>query len=111
MIIQTPISLQDYEISELLGIDIPTFRSIAIPLLKQRNFQDCSGGMIMDDMLIPEYFGLDMIIAVAFQVNTYEADVFRKSIISKFLKKDQEPIFIQINPISPLSPYGKETVS
>lgn len=95
--IPTTVSMQDFEIAELFDIMIPTVRGKIKTLLKSRFLPSCSGGVVMGNGIIPEYFGLEVVIAIAFQVNSYKADIFRKHILCKLTAPTAQPLFIQIN--------------
>ncbi len=92
------VMMADFEIAHLLGATVPFVRGAIKRLLKDRKCVDCSGGVVSGHSLVPEFYGLDVIIAIAFQVDSYEADLLRKYIISKVTKCDlkQPPIFITV---------------
>ena len=78
------VEMKDYEIANLLGITYPAARGKIRTLLKsgvQYEYYGCGGEIMRNGMIMQEVFGLDMVIAVAFQTNTYEADIFKKHII------------------------------
>lgn len=92
------ILMTDCEIAHLLGLTYPSVRGAIKRLLKSRTLSDCSGNIVMGNMVVPEYFGLDVIIAVAFQLDSYECDIFRKWIIRNITAdKNNAPIFIQFS--------------
>ncbi len=64
------VAMRDFEIAELFGVRYSTVRAIVKRLLKIRHFSGCGGvGEVQrGGSLIPEYFGLEMIIALAFQI-------------------------------------------
>ncbi len=78
-----PIQMADFEIASLLGVMLPTVRGCIKRLLKSRMILDCSGGEVSGSRIIPTHFGMEVIIAIAFQVESYQADLFRRYILSR----------------------------
>ena len=97
--IPATISMQDFEIAELLGIMLPTVKGKIKSLLKSRFSTNCSGGKVMGNSIFPEYFGLEVVIAIAFQVDSYRADIFRKYILRKLTLFNPLPIYIGMNDV------------
>lgn len=89
------VSMTDFEIAQLLGLMLPTVRGCIKRLLKSRVIVDCSGGEVHGNKIIPTHFGLDVIIAIAFQVESYQADLFRKWVIRRMAQRSQMPIYIE----------------
>ncbi len=88
------------EISHLFGLYYQqtkkAIREIEKSNIAQGDFS--TGGEVENSKIYPDYYGLDMVIGVAFRVNTYEADVFRKWILKRItIHQKQSPhIFIQL---------------
>ena len=97
--IPATIAMRDFEIADMLDLMVPTVRGAIKRLLKSRMGLDCSGGIVSGRTIIPEYFGLDVVIAIAFQCDSYHADIFRKWVIYRLLKGDIKPIYIDFNDI------------
>ena len=93
------IMMTAYEIADLLGVMVPTVKGRIKTLLKSRQFRDCGGGGVvcMNGSVTPDYHGLEMVIAVAFQVDSYRADIFRRWIMRRLLQRDAQPIYIGLN--------------
>ncbi|MFI3294099.1 MAG: hypothetical protein SNI70_11365 [Rikenellaceae bacterium] len=91
------VMMSEYEIAELLGVMVPTVRGKIQTLLKSRMYVESCGGIVRGNRIVPEYFGLEVVIAVAFQVDSYEADRFRKFILGKLSASTQLPIYISMN--------------
>ncbi|MFR9554314.1 MAG: hypothetical protein SNH35_08760 [Rikenellaceae bacterium] len=91
------IMMSEYEIAELLGVMVPTVRGKIQTLLKSRMCVESCGGIVRGNLIVPEYFGLEVVIAVAFQVDSFEADKFRKHILSRLTAPAQMPIYISMN--------------
>ena len=99
VLIPATIEMRDFEIAELLGAMVPTVRGAIQRLLKSRMVIDCGGGIVSGSSIVPEYFGMEVVIAVAFQVESYQADTFRKWIMRKSTQVNAQPIYIGINDI------------
>ncbi len=101
--VPTNVSMRDFEIAQLLGIMLPTVRGCIKRLLKSRMAIDCSGGEVSRSKVVPTQFGAEVVIAIAMQVNSYRADIFRKWLLRRLTQ--QQPIYIKLeqqrsNPIS-----------
>ncbi len=94
------VQMADFEIAELLGITYSVVRGKIKTLLKSRCISDCSGGIVSGRSLIPEHFGLEVIIAIAFQVDSHEADIFRRWILKRLIQSDVPPIYISMEDVS-----------
>ncbi len=88
------------EIALLFEVMLPTVRGKIRSLLKSRSVLDCdmSGGIVMGNRVIPEYYGFEVVVAVAFQLDGYKAEVFRNYILHKASKYSQ-PIYINVDKI------------
>lgn len=91
------VMMSEYEIAELLGVMVPTVRGKIQTLLKSRMCVESCGGVVRGNRIVPEYFGLEVVIAVAFQVDSFEADRFRRHILSRLTAPAQMPIYISMN--------------
>ncbi|MFI3306900.1 MAG: hypothetical protein SNG27_09670 [Rikenellaceae bacterium] len=91
------VQMSEFEIAQLLGIMVPTVRGVIKRLLNSRPLIGCSGGVVRGNRVVPEYFGLEVVIAIAMQVESYEADIFRRWLPRKVTRSNQPPIYIQIN--------------
>ncbi|MFI3290016.1 MAG: hypothetical protein R3Y66_07775 [Rikenellaceae bacterium] len=92
-----PILMTDFEIAQLLGVMLPTVRGCIKRLLKSRMILDCSGGEVSGNRIIQTHFGLDVIIAIAFQVESYQADIFRKYIMNRMTQPTAPTILMRID--------------
>ena len=97
--IPSVVSMRDFEIAQLFGIFEQTARVNIKSILKTGAVSSnlCTGGVVSGNSIIPEYFGLDMVVAIAFRVNTYQADIFKKHILSKLTHHSNQNLFIQIS--------------
>ena len=97
--IPTTVTMRDFEIAELLGVILPTIKGKIKKLLKSRPTISCSGGIVMGNSIIPECFGLDMVIALSFRVQSRNADTFRKWIMAKMIDTSTvrlQPVVVQM---------------
>ncbi|MFV0289288.1 MAG: hypothetical protein ACK5IJ_00090 [Mangrovibacterium sp.] len=97
-----PILMRDFEIAELFGVYSPTIKAAIKAVLKSGAVAPdyTHGGVVIGKSLLPDYFGLDMITAIAFRIHSPEAQVFRELILSRLSavsKPISRPVFIQIN--------------
>ncbi len=92
--VPTNVQMTDFEIAQLLGVMVPIVRGAIKRLLNGRPLIDCSGGVVRGNRVVPEYFGLEVVIAIAMQVESYEADIFRRWIISRMAQRSQVSIYI-----------------
>lgn len=93
------VQMRDFEIAELFGVLTPTVKSNIRAMLKVGiAHSDCAnGGAVIGSTIIPDFHGLDMIVAIAFRIQSYKADIFRKCIIHKMTTMGRQPIVLQYN--------------
>lgn len=94
--------MRDFEIAELLGVMIPTIKSNIRAILKSRVVKaDLQhDGVVYGKHILPDYFGLDMITALAFRINSLKAKLFREYILGKLYAVNTQStpnIIIQVN--------------
>ncbi len=96
--VPTNVQMTDLEIAQLLGVMVPTVRGAIKRLLNGRPLIDSSGGVVRGNRIVPEHFGLEVVIAIAMQVESYEADLFRRWLLHKASQStNRQPIYIQMN--------------
>lgn len=95
----TNVQMRDFEIAELFGVMLPTVKGKIRTLLKSRHFKGCVYDVVSGGRLIRDYFDFEMVVAIAFSVDSYRADLFRKWILSKAIgcKLIVNQIFIRAN--------------
>ena len=93
------VQMRDFEIAELFGVMTPTVKSNIRAILKAgiANSNCANGGTVIGSTIIPDFHGLDMIVAIAFRVQSYKADIFRKWIIRRMTTVERQPIVLQYN--------------
>lgn len=91
-----PIRMRDFEIAQLFEIMLPTVRGKIKALLKARMFVECDGGIVSGDRIIPEYFGVEVVVAIALQVDSPKAKIFREYMLRKLTRPTSQPIYIKV---------------
>jgi hypothetical protein len=84
------------EIADLLGIYYPTAKR-HIRAIEKAGFADGDYSMcciVGSGTIHPEYYGLDMIIALAFRVRSWQADRFRQWLIERVTQPTLPPISV-----------------
>lgn len=96
------VMMQDFEIAELFGVVIPTIRSNIRAILKTGiiagNFTN--GATLVGNNILPDYHGLDMVVALAFRIHSYNAGILRKWILQKVTARSEcsnIPLYISFN--------------
>ena len=99
--IPATVSMRDFEIAELFGLFQQTVKANIRAILKSGvSSGDISkGGVVVGNNVIPEHFGLDVVIAIAFRVQSLKADIFRKYILRKLTLSNPLPIYIGMNDV------------
>ena len=94
----TPVLMQDFEIAELFGVMIPTIRSNIRAILKTGvvTADLTNGATLVGCNVLPDYHGLDMIVALAFRIQSPQAEIFRRWILAKATKRKSSMINQQI---------------
>lgn len=79
------ILMRDFEIAQLFEVYSQTVKANIKAILKSGVItSDCThGGTVISSAIIPDYFGLDMITALAFRIQSHNAKVFREYIVSR----------------------------
>ena len=94
------------EIAALLGVYYPTakrhIRAIERAGIADGDYSMCcvvGGGTVQ-----PEYYGLEMVAAVAFRVRSWQADTFRKWLMEQIT----QPVYRTAPPIAMIFPVKEE---
>lgn len=93
------VQMRDFEIAELFGAMIPTVRAHVRAILKTgiATGDYTNGAMLVGNNVLPDYFGRDMVVAIAFRVQSYKTEIFRKWIICKTTTRERQLIVLQYN--------------
>ena len=92
------VQMRDFEIAELFGVMIPTIRSNIRAILKTGvvTADLTNGATLVGCNVLPDYLGLDMIMALAFRIQSPQAEAFRRWILAKATKRESSMIKQQI---------------
>ncbi len=96
------VMMRDFEIAELFGAMLPTIRSNVRAILKLGvvTTDTQHGGTVIGATILPDYYGLDMIIALAFRIHSHNAGILRKWILRKVTARSgcsNIPLYISFN--------------
>lgn len=96
------VMMQDFEIAGLFGVKIPTVRANIRTILKTGIVTGdlTNGATLVGNNILPDCYGLDMIIALAFRIHSSQAGIFRRWILGKVTKskRDTTPqIFVAVS--------------
>lgn len=91
----------DFEIAELFGVFSQTVKSAIKSILKSGIVTPdyTHGGIVVGNSIQPDYFGLDMITAIAFRIQSTQVQLFRKYLLRQLCTVDKlttAPVFIQV---------------
>lgn len=81
--------MPDFEIAGLFGVMLPTIKSNIRAILKTSVVAEDTtyGATLVGRNILPDYFGLDMVVALAFRINSYKAEMLHRWIIEKISMK------------------------
>ena len=97
------VMMQDFEIAGLLGVMIPTVRADIRTILRTGIVTGdfTNGATLVGNNILPDYYGLDMIMALAFRIQSTQAGIFRRWILEKATGVEsgiiRQPILISID--------------
>ena len=96
--VPTNVQMRDFEIAELFGVMVPTIRSNIRAILKTgiATANMTGGATLVGCNVVPDYHGLDMVVAVAFRIQSYKAELFRQWIMRKMVQSNLQPIYIGV---------------
>lgn len=97
------VMMRDFEIAGLFGVTILAVRANIRTILKTGIVTGdfTNGATLVGNNILPDYYGLDMIMALAFRIHSPQAEVFRRWILEKAIKVEKDithqPILISID--------------
>lgn len=93
-----PVQMTFFEIAELFGVFVQTIRSNVKAILKSEVVAAdvASGGTMDGNLILPDYYGLDMVTALSFRINSRNAGVFRKWILGKATREMEQETNLQL---------------
>lgn len=97
--------MADFEIAELFGVSVPKIRTNIRSLLKSGIFQDecLNGGIVMGKTIYPLYYGLEMITALSFRIDSANARVFREWMLKRIISNNMQQTLLISLPQSHIS--------
>ena len=96
------VMMQDFEIAWLFGVSIPAVRANIRSILKTgiATGDYTNGATLVGNNILPDCYGLDMIMALAFRIHSPQAEIFRRWILGKVTKSKQDTapqIFVAVS--------------
>lgn len=97
--VTTPVQMRDFEIAELFGVMIPTVRANIRAILKTNivTADLTNGATLVGCNVLPDYYGLDMVMALAFRIQSPRAKIFRDWVLRRCIATERQPIVLQYN--------------
>lgn len=97
------VMMQDFEIAGLFGVMIPAVRANIRTILKTGIVTGdfTNGATLVGNNILPDCYGLDVIMALAFRIHSPQAEIFRRWMLGKATKVERgiirQPILISID--------------
>ena len=93
------VMMQDFEIAELFGVMVPTIKSNIRTILKTGiATSDCiNGATLVGNNILPDYHGLDMVVTLAFRIQSPQAEIFRRWILRQCIIAEHQIVVLQYN--------------
>ena len=97
------VMMRDFEIAKLFEVTIPTVRANIRTILKTGIVTGdfINGATLVGNNILPDCYGLDMIMALAFRIHSPQTGIFRRWILGKATKVEKDiirqPILISID--------------
>lgn len=94
--------MRDFEIAELFGVMLPTIKSNIRAVLKSNVVAEdtTNGATLVGRNILQDYFGLDMVVALAFRINSMNAQLFRDFVTQKMtstITQSVIPLYISVD--------------
>ena len=96
------VQMRDFEIADLFGIILPTVKVKIKQVLKDGVCRGdfTNAGTVVGNMVIPDFYGIDMVVDLAFRIQSPQAKMFRKWALEKIVSTNttiQSPVIISIS--------------
>ena len=93
--------MRDFDIAEWFGVMLPTIKSNIRAILKSNVVAEdtTNGATLVGRNILQDYFGLDMVMALAFRINSMNAQLFRDFVIQKMISAITQsviPLYISV---------------
>ena len=97
--------MADFEIAELFGVSVPKIKTNIRSLLKSNICPGdySNGGVVIGNTIYPQYYGLEIIIALSFRIDSANARVFRKWVLKRIISNNMQQTLIISLPQSRIS--------
>ena len=97
-----PVLMQDFEVAELFGVMLSTVKSNIRAILKSGviTADVTNGATLVGCNILPDYFGLEVITALAFRIHSHNAQLFRKSVFQRMRWIQNQSIAMLYIPIN-----------
>ncbi len=102
------IAMSEWEICELFGITATIFRAAVKAIYKSGVFRECEvrRSIRLSDKCSMDVYSLEMVIAIAFRINSYGAERVRNAILERlYLRKEKTSIFFSLCSRMEISKY------
>ncbi len=92
--VPTNVKMRDFEIAELFGVFTQTIQSNIKAVIKMGVVipDYTHDGTVVGNLIIPDYYGLDMIAALAFRIQSPQTEAFRRWILQKLTQNERNII-------------------
>lgn len=92
--VPTNVKMRDFEIADLFGVLNQTTQSnIKVVIKMGVVIPDYThDGTVVGNLIMPDYYGLDMIIALAFRIQSPQTEAFRRWILEKLTRNERNII-------------------
>lgn len=100
--VASDVRMRDFEIAQLFGVFTQTIKANIKTILQSGIVRAdlTDGGVMVGNHIFPDYYCLDMITALAFRVQSPQAEIFRTWALRKMLAKNStihSPVFISMD--------------
>lgn len=94
------VQMRDFEIAELFGVYSQAIKANIRAILKSGVCEGdfSNGGTVVGNSIIPDYHGLDVITALAFRIQSPNAELFRQWVFRKMttVQKPSPPLYVNL---------------
>lgn len=95
------VQMRDFEIAELFGVMVPTVKVKIKQVLKDGVCRGdiTNAGTVVGNSIIPDFYDLNMVVALAFRIQSPQAKMFRKWVLERIVATNttiQSQVFISI---------------
>ncbi len=95
------IAMSEWELCELFGITAPTFRAAVKAIYKSGVLRECEErrSIRLSDKYSMDVYCLEMVVALAFRINSYGAERVRNALLERIThrRKEDSIIFLSLN--------------